>query len=77
MILFNKTVDIRNVKKKSDKVIRISPEEKRNLMDGILKNIENQPLIKNTGKGTWQNVTNVKDLSKQKQASDILSSTSS
>ena len=39
-------VDIQNVRKKSDRVIRISSEDKRNLMNGILQSIENQELQK-------------------------------
>ena len=45
-------VDIRNVKRKSDRIIRISPEEKRNLMNGILKRIEDKPLTTYTKKVT-------------------------
>ena len=58
-------VDIRKVRRKSDKVIRTSPEEKRNLMNGILRNIENQPLVKSTKQVTWNDMTNKENLNKQ------------
>ena len=58
-------VDIRNVKRKSDRIIKISPEEKRNLMNGILKRIEDKPLTTYTKKVTWDDMTNVKDTKSQ------------
>ena len=58
-------VDIQNVRKKSDRVIRISSEDKRNLMNGILQSIENQELQKPLKKITWKDMTNVRDNSSQ------------
>ena len=55
------TVDIRNVKKKEDKIIRISSEEKRNLMNGILHDIEKDQRESSepqTKKVTWKDMTN-------------------
>ena len=58
-------VDIQNVRKKSDRVIRISSDDKRNLMNGILQSIENQELQKPLKKITWKDMTNVRDNSSQ------------
>ena len=58
-------VDIQNVRKKSDRVIRISSDDKRNLMNGILESIENQELQKPLKKITWKDMTNVRDNSSQ------------
>ena len=55
-------VDIGKMKKKLDKIIRISFKGKRNQMNGFLDEIENEPLIKDTEeKVTWANMTNVKN----------------
>ena len=51
-------VDIRNVKTKSDKIIRISPEEKRNLMNGILHGIERDKVRKPVKRKSWNIMTN-------------------
>lgn len=54
-------VDIRNVKTKQDKISRTGSEEKRNLMDGILHNIEeeqNRNLKVQPKKVSWKQMTN-------------------
>ena len=58
-------VDIRKVRRKSDRIIRTSSEEKRNLMNGILANIEREPLTKDSKKITWEDLTNVNNEKQQ------------
>ena len=47
-------VDIRNVRKKLDKIIRISSQEKRNLMNRILHSIESEPVDKPVRKSNME-----------------------
>ena len=49
------------MRKKSDKIIRISSEEKRNLMNGILRGIENEKLDKPQKRVTWDKMTDVEN----------------
>lgn len=59
--IIRQNVDIRNVRKKHFRVIRISSGEKRNLMNEILQGIKNEQIQPSpVKKVTWKDVTDEK-----------------
>ena len=64
-VYLSQLVEIKNVRRKLDKMIMISSKEKHKQMNEILSNIENEPLITTNRKVIWADIVSQNNKSNQ------------